>query len=201
MDTLLYLVELVSGVPADRFLRDRIFEPLEMRSTWFNVPAAEQSRLVNIYAAKNRSFEQRPWLFGKGPFTYFSGAGGLTSCAQDLLNFELMLLGHGSFNGRRLLSRETVALMSRNHVGPLFADWIPSMTGGSGFGLGVSVVEDETRAYGRGQGAFGWGGAYGTESWADPKLDVAGVMMIQMDPAPPAPRMDLMRALRASIVA
>lgn len=201
METLLYLVELVSRVPADRFLRERIFDPLNMRDTWFNVPTREKKRLVNIYKAEGGTFEKRPWLFGDGPSTYFSGAGGLTSCAHDLLNFELMLLGKGSYNGRQLLKPETVELMTRNQVGSLFAEWIPPITGGSGFGLGVSVLQDEARGHGKGAGAFGWGGAYGTESWADPKLDLAAVMLIQMDPAPASPRMDFTRALRSATVA
>lgn len=201
MDTLLYLVELRSGVPADRFLEERIFQPLDMRSTWFNVPGSAQNRLVDIYAAKGGAFETREWLFGKGPFTYFSGAGGLVSCAHDMLNFELMLLNRGSFNGRRLLKPETVALMSRNHVGTMFADWIPFITSGSGFGLGVSVLEDEARGNGRAPGAFGWGGAYGTETWADPKLDLAVVMLIQMDPAPANVKGDFTRAIRGAITA
>lgn len=172
-----------------------------MKSTYFNVPASEVGRLVKIYAAKDGTFEPRPWLFGEGPFKYFSGAGGLTSCAHDMLNFEVMLLNSGSFNGRRLLKPATVALMSQNHVGSLFADWIPFVTRGNGFGLGVSIVEDESRGAGRAVGAFGWGGAYGTETWADPKLDIAAVMLIQMDPAPPSPKSDFTKAIRKAIVA
>lgn len=201
IDTLLYLVELVSGVPADRFLKERIFEPLDMRGTYFNVPDSQKNRLVNIYAAKGGKFETRPWLFGDGPFTYFSGAGGLISCAHDMLNFELMLLNRGSFNGHRLLRPETVALMSRNHVGRLFADWVPFITGGHGFGLGVRIVEDESRGEGKGAGAFGWGGAYGTETWADPKLELAGVMLIQMDNPPANVKADFSNAIRNAIVA
>lgn len=200
MDTLLYLVELVSRTPADRFLQERVFSPLDMKSTYFNVPASEVGRLVKIYAAKDGTFEPRPWLFREGPFKYFSGAGGLTSCAHDMLNFEVMLLNSGSFNGRRLLKPATVALMSQNHVGSLFADWIPFVTRGNGFGLGVSIVEDESRGAGRAVGAFGWGGAYGTETWADPKLDIAAVMLIQMDPAPPSPKSDFTKAIRKAIV-
>jgi CubicO group peptidase (beta-lactamase class C family) len=104
-------------------------------------------------------------------------------------------------NGRRLLKSDTVALMSRNNVGALFAEWIPPITGGMGFGLGVMVVEDEARAHGRAAGAFGWGGAYGTESWADPKLDVSAALFIQMEPAPGNVKDEFRQAIRKAIVA
>lgn len=199
MDTLLYIVELLSKTPADKFLKNRIFEPLNMRRSWFNVPQSEKRHLVKIYKAQNGNLAPQPWLFGEGPFTYISGAGGLVSCAHDMLNFELMLLNKGSFNGKRLLKPETVELMSRNHVGSLFADWIPPITGGNGFGLSVRIVEDEAKGMGRSKGAFGWGGAYGTETWVDPALDLAAVFLIQMESAPPTVQHDFARALRAAL--
>lgn len=201
MDTLLRLVELTSRTPADRFLRERIFEPLGMRSSFFHVPDDQRSRLVRIYKPIDGALVPQTWLFENQPRTYVSGAGGLVSDAHDMLNFELMLLQRGTFDGRRLLKPETVALMSRNHVGSLFADWIPPITGGFGFGLGVRIVEDETRGNGRAAGAFGWGGAYGTETWADPKLDMACVMLIQVDSAASSIKDDFTRALRKAIVA
>ena len=90
--------------------------------------------------------------------------------------------------------------MAKNHVGKLFAEWIPLITAGQGFGLGVSVVEDAAKGGGRGVGAFGWGGAYGTESWADPELDVAAAFFIQMQPAPGNVKTDFQQALRKAIV-
>lgn len=200
MDTLLYLVELVARTPADRFLKERIFDPLDMRRSWFNVPEAEKDKIVRIYNVKDGKLQTQAWPFGEGPFTYISGAGGLISCAHDMLNFELMLLNRGSFNGRRLLKPETVALMRRNHVGKLFSEWFPPLTGGNGFGLGVRVVEDEAKGKGRSVGAFGWGGAYGTESWADPALDMAAVILMQMDPGASDVHTDFATALRAAIV-
>lgn len=201
MDTLLRLVELTSKTPADRFLKERIFAPLGMRSSFFHVPESQRKRLVRIYKPVNGSLVPQTWLFENQPSTYISGAGGLISDAHDMLNFELMLLQGGSFDGRRLLKPETVALMSRNHVGSLFADWIPPITGGFGFGLGVRIVEDEKRGSGRAVGAFGWGGAYGTETWADPQLDMACVMLIQVDSAASSVKDDFARALRQAIVA
>lgn len=201
MDTLLYLVELRSGMPAEHFVKKRILQPLEMRSTYFHVPPSQADRIVKLYESKGGQFRTRPGILDNMPETYTSGAGGLISCAHDMLNFELMLLNGGTFNGRRLLKPETVALMATNHVGTLFSDWIPFMTGGNGFGLSVRILEDEKKGGGRSVGAFGWGGAYGTETWADPKLDMACVMLIQMDPAAPNVKIDFTEALRRSIVA
>jgi CubicO group peptidase (beta-lactamase class C family) len=100
-------------------------------------------------------------------------------------------------NGKRVLKPETVALMTRNHVGTMFAEWIPFVTAGNGFGLGVRVVEDAGKGKGRSVGAFGWGGAYGTESWADPQLELAAALFIQQ----PVPTVlpDFQQALRAAV--
>jgi CubicO group peptidase (beta-lactamase class C family) len=200
-ETLLYIVELVSGAPAEQFLHERLFQPLDMRDSYFNVPASQRARIAQLYEIKDGRFEPQKTLFTGGPTKYISGAGGLISCAHDMLNFELMLLDGGSFNGRRILKTESVALMSRNHVGRLFADWFPPLTAGNGFGLGVRVLEDESRSDGRAVGAFGWGGAYGTETWADPKLDLAAVLLIQGQAASSTLRADFTRALRGAIVA
>jgi len=204
-DILLRIVEIASGMQADEFMRKRIFEPLEMRDTYFNVPPEKKSRVVNAYKRQDGNWKvQKPLLWeilGQDPVKYFCGAGGLFSTAHDYMQFEAMLLNHGTLNGQQLLKPDTVALMSRNHVGSLFAEWIPVFTAGFGFGLGVRVLEDATKGSGWGVGAFGWGGAYGTESWADPELDVAVVMFIQVEPGPPNVRVDFGQALRNAIVA
>src|SRR5581483_479009 len=155
----------------------RLFEPLDMRDTFFNVPPEKKSRVVNIYGS-DRKVKQH--AFGDGPWPYLSGAGGLFSTVHDYMQFEAMLINRGTLNGRTLLKPETVALMTRNHVRTLFADWIPIVTAGHGFGLGVRIVQDAKKGGGRGVGAFGWGGAYGTESWADPELDITAALFIQL---------------------
>lgn len=179
-DVLLHLVELVSGQSSEVFMRSRLFEPLGMSDTYFNVPAAKQHRVLRLVERRDGAWKPGVPLFGVEPTRYISGAGGLISTAHDMLNLELMLLDGGQFNGRRLLRPETVNLMSQNHVGDLFARWIPPITKGLGFGLGVSVVLDPAVATsGRGVGAFGWGGAYGTESWVDPGQGLAAVYLVQ----------------------
>lgn len=179
-DVLLRIVEIVSGVPADVLMRERLFEPLDMRSTWFHVPERERERVLPLYAREGGTWVRKtPMLDALLPPNYISGAGGLYGSAHDFLNFELMLLNKGALNGRRVLRASTVELMSHNHVGSLFAEALPPLTDGHGFGLGVRVVLDGQKVRGRGVGAFGWGGAYGTETWADPELELAGVMLVQ----------------------
>ncbi len=199
-DVLLRIVEITSGQAAEQFMRERIFEPLDMRDTHFNLPPEKKPRVVNLYGRKDGNWQVEKPLFGEGPSKYISGAGGLFSTVHDFMQYEVMLLNRGTLNGRRLLKPETVALMSRNHVGRLFAEWIPAITAGHGFGLGVRVVEDRDKGAGRGVGAFGWGGAYGTESWADPELDVAAALFIQVNPAPANVRLDFQQAIRQAIV-
>ena len=202
MDTLLRIVEIVSGMPADVFLKERLFQPLDMRDTSFNVPPEKRERIVPLFTFKEKVWTPKTRMLGAvNNNKYFCGAGGLFSTVKDFINFEMMLLNQGTFNGSRLLRKETVALLARNQVGSLFAEWIPFVTAGMGFGLGVRVVEDEGKANGRSRGAFGWGGAYGTESWADPSLDVAAAMFVQVSSGSPKPMNDFQKALRNAIVA
>lgn len=205
-DVLLRIVEITSGLAADVFLRERIFKPLVMDSTFYNVPAELEKRIVPIYGPyKGRWPPMPPWsaapgVFGNGPTKYFSGSAGLKSTVHDFMQFEEMMLNRGILNGQRLLKAATVANMTRNHVGSLFADWYPSKTVGLGFGLGMMVVENAANGDGRSVGSFGWGGGYGTESWADPELGVTAAMFIQMEP-PPNVKADFQEALRKAIVA
>lgn len=179
IDTLGRIVEIVSGMPLDRFLRQRIFEPLGMRDTYFNVPEAERSRQVPLYRRNGAEWQTTEPMALLGSPVYFSGAAGLNSTAGDYLRFEQMLLNGGELNGKRLLSPKTVQLMAMNHVGDLYR----GMRGneeGVGFGLTVYVTLDETRApLWRSKGAFGWSGAYGTVSWTDPEQELVAVLMTQ----------------------
>jgi CubicO group peptidase (beta-lactamase class C family) len=196
-DTLLRIVEITSGQPGDVFLRERLFEPLDMRDTYFNVPPEKQGRVVPLYERKDGKWQPKAHILDDGSHKYLYGAGGLYSTAHDFMQWELMLLNAGALNGKRVLKPETVALMTRNHVGTLFAEWIPFITAGNGFGLGVRVLEDASKGKGRSVGAFGWGGAYGTETWADPQLDLAAALFIQQ----PVPTVlpDFQQAVRAAI--
>lgn len=200
LDTALYIVQLVSGVPADVFLRERLFRPLGMVDTYFNVPAEKQSRIVDILAGDDGEWKAANHLLGPGPYQLISGGGGLFSTVHDFMNLELMLLNQGLFNGQRILRPETVSLMSQNYVGNLFAEWIPPMTHGQGFGLAVRIVESPDSISARSVGSYGWGGAYGTDSWVDPSLDLAAVIFLQMNPAPLGASRDFENAIRAAVV-
>ena len=164
IDTLGRIIEIVSGMPLDRFMRQRIFEPLGMRDTYFNVPDREKRRQVPLYRKNGADWQVAAPMALLGSPIYFSGAAGLNSTAGDYLRFEQMLLNGGELNGTRLLSPRTVELMSMNHVGDMYH----GMRGndeGVGFGLTVYVTLDETRApMWRSKGAFGWSGAFGTIS-------------------------------------
>lgn len=198
MDTLLHIVEIVSGEDADTYLRARIFEPLDMVDTYFSVPAEKAARVLTLYGANNGVFTLTPPLLGTGPTTYFSGGAGLLSTVHDFTNFHLMLLNRGTFNGRRVLRPETVSLMTTNHVGTMYAEWVPFLSVGMGFGLGVGIVVDPaTTVTGRGRGAFGWGGGYGTEAWVEPELNLVACHFVQnATPQLPGPAPAFARALR-----
>lgn len=178
-DTLLRIVEICSGQSADIFLEERLFQPLEMRDTHFNIPVGKRHRVVPVLGRTEAGWQTLQPLFGEGPHRLISGAGNLSSTAMDFLHYELMLLNRGSFGGHQVLRPETAALMASNHVGPKFSQVYPDWTGGFGFGLGVAVLEDRSRGHGRGVGTLGWGGAYGTVTWSDPELEMAVVSMVQ----------------------
>ena len=202
-DVLLRIVEIVSGQTADVYMRERLFQPLDMRDTYFNVPTAKQERVVDIISRAGDEWKKQEHRLGPGPGHYarLSGGGGLYSTVHDFINFELMLLHRGHFNGHRILQPETVDLMTANQVGTLFEKWIPPITAGHGFGLGVRIVMDPANARGRSLGAFGWGGAYGTETWAEPERDLVAAMFLQMNPPPWTPSTEFQLAVQRAIVA
>jgi CubicO group peptidase (beta-lactamase class C family) len=184
LDVLGCVVERVSGMPLDRFFRERIFLPLGMTNTWFYVPAADSARLATVYAATDSGIVRAPegsrgqGDYVRGPRRSFSGGAGLVSTAGDYARFLQMLLNGGEYEGHRLLSSSTVGLMTRNAVGALYSSH------GMGFGLGFQTLEDAGLAgvYGA-DGTFGWGGAYRTDYWVDPANDLVAVLMLQLMPS------------------
>jgi len=175
------LVELISGMTLDEFFRVRIFEPLGMDDTHFNIPQDKVIRQTSLY---NPTEDGKIALTRKAtysePNAYFSGAGGLASTAPDYWKFCQMLLNGGEFNGVRLLSRRTIDLMISNHVGD-HAGWL--MGDGYQFGLGFRILSDPGIAYEHlSLGSFGWGGAYNTYFFIDPVEDMIGISMTQIRP-------------------
>lgn len=178
------VVEVVSGQTFDRFLQQRIFDPLRMRDTGFSVPPAQRSRVVDIttmgkdgkLAIADEPSAAHP---GQPLNAYTSGAGGLYSTAGDYARFAQMLLDGGALDGHRLLGRKTVELMMSNHLGMLDPP-ITQFSDAEGFGIGGYVVTD---AAGRGQlgspGQFGWTGAASTYYTIDPHEHLVAILMLQ----------------------
>ena len=190
LDVVARIVEIVSGVPYDEFVQKRIFDPLEMTDTHYNLPPAKASRRVVI---PGRDLSR--WM---GETTYFSGSYGLSSTAKDYLHFEQMLLNGGELFGRRLLSPRSVAMMGSDHLDGLYRGFTQTAKG-QGFGYTVSVILDPIAAGSRrSAGAFGWGGAFGTRSWTDPVEELVGVIMLQQ-PYGPA-QYDFENAVRQAII-
>ena len=201
IDTLGRIVEVASGLTFDEFLRRRIFEPLGMKDTAFNVPEDEKQRVVTLYSRTPDGLELRQVPAWVATTTLHGGGGGLWSTAEDYLQFAQMLVNGGELNGTRLLGSRTVDLMASNHVGNLY-EKAGSVGGGpgKGFGLAVDVVLDGVAARGdhRSTGSFGWGGAFGTTYWVDPKEDLTAVLMVQTPGGPL--RADFQNAVMQAIV-
>jgi CubicO group peptidase (beta-lactamase class C family) len=186
-DILGAVIESVSGLSLDEFLRSRILVPLRMNDTHFYLPTAKTNRLAVVYSAGSEGgLERAPdpgamvgqGAYVTGPRKAFSGGAGLLSTAGDYARFLQMLLNGGELDGVRLLSRKTVELMTTDHL----AD-IPYRAG-QGFGLGFSVVEDlGARGTPGSLGEFGWGGAYHSTYWVDPQEELVVVFLTQLIPA------------------
>jgi CubicO group peptidase (beta-lactamase class C family) len=174
-DTLGRIVEIVSGMNFDQFLKQRLFGPLEMKDIFFYTPAEKKAREATVYQLRDHKLskpEARPAM-GE---TYFSGAGGLISTAADYLPFGLMLVNGGQLNGKRLLGPRTVEMMASPHV----PDTVPGRPKGEGFGLSMRVITDHVaRVSHLSDGSFGWSGAFGTIFWVDPKEKIVAILMVQ----------------------
>ncbi len=184
-----YLVEVLSGQPLDEFLKERIFEPLQMTDTHFEVPAEKVDRFVSNYTTTKDGTLKLIDHPAKSRYTktvtMFSGGGGLVSTTNDYLLFSQMLLNGGELNGHRLLSPKTIELMTKSHTNGISHAGGPIALPGDGnhFGLGFSVVTDLAGTARTGsEGTFGWGGAAGTFFRIDPKEELIYVMMIQLMP-------------------
>ncbi len=191
------LVEVISGQSFDKFLQERLFDPLGMVDTGFVVPEEKWDRFSVLYTPKGTEVDREAFLRG-GPSTkeieplesndlsdfaegstYFSGGGGLVSTARDYLRFCQMMLDGGQLDGTRFLSRKSVELMTSDHL-----DGITGFSrGGSTFGLGFAVTTDVGKSGSLGSvGSFAWGGAAGTKFWIDPEEDLIGIFMVQILP-------------------
>ncbi len=178
-DVLGRIVEVVSGQTFDQFLKQRIFEPLGMKDTWYapNEDPVRKERLATRYQMTPKGLaELHPLTPYSRSTTYFSGAAGLSSTAADYWKFMQMLVNGGEFNGKRLLSPASVSLMISNNTGDLYPN---SGRKGEGFGLGVSMIMDRAVAHTLlPNGTFGWPGASGCKTSAAPKENLILSFMV-----------------------
>lgn len=187
-DILGVVIEKASGQPLDQFLKERIFAPLAMNDTYFYLPKDKATRLAKVYspvegqplaAAPIAGTMDSQGAYVEGPRKSFSGGAGLVSTAKDYYLFLQMFANDGELNGKRVLSRHTVALMTSNH---LSGEALESHK--EGFGLGFSVLNDVgVRGTPGSVGEFGWGGAYGSTYWVDPAEDLVVVYFTQLRPS------------------
>jgi CubicO group peptidase (beta-lactamase class C family) len=202
-DVLGQVVEAASGQDLDTFIRERISKPLKLSDTGFFVTGPGLKRLAESHVDKTsgqrivtRNVVQRPNRFG--------GGGGMISTASDYVRFCQMLLNGGELDGARLLSKQTVASMTANHL-PAGIRYTPHAIGmgasspspdvGQGWGLGFVVrTESGKNPLPGSVGDYYWNGAFGTAFWVDPRERLIAVMMIQ------APGQQRLRALMRQLV-
>jgi CubicO group peptidase (beta-lactamase class C family) len=191
-----YLVQVISGQRFDKYLAEKIFKPLGMTDTAFNVPDSKLDRFAACYAPTKdgkRTLQDDPETSQyRKEQTFFSGGGGLVSTVSDYHAFTEMLRKKGEHNGARLLGRKTVDLMTVNHLagGKTLAEaavgsaMSETAFAGVGFGLGFSVVLDNAVAQIAGSpGQYGWGGAASTAFWVDPVEDLTVIFLTQLLPS------------------
>lgn len=182
-DVLGYLVEVLSGKSLNDFMKERIFEPLGMKDTYFYLPENKFNRLATLYTqdkeGKTIKSENGKGFSGEYPKqngTFYAGGAGLTSTAYDYAIFLQTLLNGGQYNGKRILSPAVVHLMTRNQIGDL-------NQGRNKFGLGFSIAsEKEAARIPVPENVFEWGGIFGTTYWADPENKVVALLMTQKYP-------------------
>ena len=187
VDILGAIVERASGESLDGFLQARILTPLKMHDTHFFLPPSKRARLAVVYTRNGGgALEPAPAPGGMvgqgeyvdGPRKSFSGGAGLLSTANDYARFLQMLLNGGELEGVRILGRKSVELMTVDHLGDV------AFRPGEGFGLGFSVVTDlGARGVPGTVGEFGWGGAYHSTYWVDPRERLVVLYFTQLIPA------------------
>lgn len=181
LDVLGYLIEVVSGMPFDQFLKTRLFDPLGMNDTRFYLNEAQGPRLVTVQTRKDGKWAPYPVTFydpaypKTGAKTFFSGGAGLSSTTEDYAKFLQMYLNGGVYNGKRILSPNTINTIMTNQVGDLLGD------GGKDYGLAFGIVDQKgVQTGGIGSlGTFDWGGYFNTQYFADPEEKIIGLIFKQ----------------------
>lgn len=188
-DLLGYLIEIWSGQPLDVYLRQHVFELLDMHDTYFHLPKEKQSRLVSLYEWNNGSLNKvaHPLYEGVDPLfptlqgSYLSGGAGLSSTVEDYAHFLTMLLNKGVYKDKRIIGRKTVELMLTNQLSDkMRISANPAQPEDFQFSLGFAV-ETSKNDYllPLSIGSFGWGGAFNTHGWVDPQEKLIGLLFTQ----------------------
>jgi len=199
-DVLGALVERLSGQTLEQFFHERIFEPLGMRDTYFNVPAEKTDRLARNHLCDAKSQQVVPMPDGLIPppsgVTLFSGGGGLISTAKDYWRFCEMLRRGGHLEGVRILGPKTVQAMTMARLTPEVRDngatEYPAshLYPGQSYGLGFGVITDPAQSQViSSQGEYSWGGIANTKFWIDPEEDLVVILMTQVIGAPYSDRL------------
>ena len=194
-DVLARIVEVVSGQPFNVFLRERIFEPLEMRDTGFWVQRGAADRLATVYTASGNengaplvARPATPSSTYDRPGSFFSGGGGLVSTVPDYLRFAQMLANGGTLDGARILQADTVAEMGTNQLRATGSPLVgfgydynpPSVFAGYGWGLSIGVrVAEAVHSVPGSPGDMTWGGLANTIFFIDRKRGLVAVAMAQ----------------------
>ncbi|MGA3204849.1 MAG: serine hydrolase domain-containing protein [Bryobacteraceae bacterium] len=178
------LIEVCSGRKYEDFISDRILKPLGMKDTFFYPPADKIERIAMVYVQKDGKLVRAPAsILGGDPAKYRKGAvfpapgWGLYSTAEDLLHLYRMMLANGVYEGRRYVSPFSVHLMTEAHTTGIHpVGWMR----GSDYGLAWEVVTDPLgELAGHNKGAYGHGGAFGTQGWIDPANGLISILLIQ----------------------
>ena len=176
-----YLIEVLSGQKLDVFLKNRIFDPLEMNDTFFEIPKDKLDRLTTLYIVDKEkkliSFDDKSNTPFKDKVVLLNGSGGLLSTTDDYLKFASMLLNNGTFKNNQLIGKETLDLMKVDHSLGLKYKKL-AFGKKKGFGLGFEIVKEEDTKFGS-KGTFGWGGMFGTYFRVDPKENMVIIYMTQ----------------------
>lgn len=186
VDVLGYLIEVISGMPLDKYLKEKIFDPLGMKDTYFFLPADKQKRLVPLYAQDAKGLKLQDSLISlNGTFwrdfpkingSFFSGGAGLASTASDYAIFAQALLNGGEYNGKKILSPHTIQLMTKNHIRDLVMWGNPDNPNRFGLGFGVYTEKSELNTP-VAAGSYDWAGMFASHFWVDPKNKIVAVFM------------------------
>jgi CubicO group peptidase (beta-lactamase class C family) len=199
IDVLGRIIEVCSGKTYESFLEERLFRPLGMKDTFFYPTPEQKARTATLYKKDKDGIARSDNFLGDAVGGRFPlPAGGLFSTAPDMMKLYQMLLHRGTADGKRYLSEAAIEKMTRNHTGELRAGFTDGVVMGLGFqivGTPVGVTEMLS------PGTYGHGGAFGTQSWADPKKEMIFILMVQRSGFPNGDASDLRKSLQTLAVA